>query len=149
MKLKLSVSKERYKDVSKELTSLGIELDDNADLELIERIGSLDYLNVKDEKGDRLRIPISEIVFIESFGRCIDVHTEKETFRTPLRIYALEQELGGKGFLRVSNSCIICKSKIKKIKPALSQKFVLVMLSGSLVDVTRSYYYAFKEQMGI
>ncbi|MCR4991701.1 MAG: LytTR family transcriptional regulator [Lachnospiraceae bacterium] len=99
--------------------------------------------------GDRLRIPVAEIIFIESFGRNMDVHTEKEVFRATERMYVLEQELAGRGFIRVSNSCLVAQKKIKRIKPALSMKYVLKMEDGSLVDVTRGYYYSFRERLGI
>ena len=80
MKVRLSVSEKRYEEIKSELTGHGIDIDDGADLELIERAGGDEYLNVKNEVGDRLRIPVAEIIFIESFGRNMDVHTEKEVF---------------------------------------------------------------------
>ena len=64
-------------------------------------------------------------------------------------MYSLEKELAGKGFFRVSNSCIVSLKKIKRIKPSITMKFVLEMTDGSLVDVTRGYYYSFKEKLGI
>ena len=76
MKVRLSVSEKRYEEIKAELTGHGIDIDDDADLELIERVGGDEYLNVKNEVGDRLRIPVAEIIFIESFGRNMDVHTE-------------------------------------------------------------------------
>ena len=61
----------------------------------------------------------------------------------------LEQELASRDFIRVSNSCIISKKKIKRIKPSLSMKYVLEMTDKSLVDVTRGYYHSFRERMRI
>ena len=127
----------------------GIGIDDDSELELIERTGQTEYLNVKNEVGDRLRIRVDEIVFIESFGRNIDVHTDKEKYRAAERMYVLEEALAGKGFIRVSNSCIVARNKIKKIKPSISMKYVLEMTDKSLVDVTRGYYYSFRERLGI
>jgi len=149
MKVRLSVSENRFDEIKQELDEHGIIVDDDADLELIERTKNGLFLNVRDEKGDRLRLPSAEIVFIESFGRNMDVHTESGIFRTSERMYILERELTGTEMIRVSNSCIISIKKIKKIKPALSMKYVLEMTDGSLVDVTRGYYYIFKERMGI
>ncbi|MBQ5989440.1 MAG: hypothetical protein IJL67_08100 [Oscillospiraceae bacterium] len=34
---------------------------------------------------------------------------------------------------------------VKKIRPALSMKYVLTMTNGTLVDVTRSYYSEFRK----
>ena len=149
MKVRLSVSEAIYARTRKELTDHGIDIDDDSELELIERSGQAEYLNVKNENGDRLRIRVDEIIFIESFGRNMDVHTDKEKFRAAERMYVLENELAGRGFIRVSNSCIVARNKIKKIRPSISMKFVLEMSDRSLVDVTRGYYYSFKERLGI
>ena len=51
--------------------------------------------------------------------------------------------------LRVSNSVIVAREKIRKISPSLSMKFVLTMSDGRGAVVTRSYYYIFREAMGI
>ena len=149
MKVRLSVSEEIYERTKEELLDHGIGIDDDSELELIERAGQTEYLNVKNEVGDRLRIRVDEIVFIESFGRNIDVHTDKEKYRAAERMYVLEEALAGKGFIRVSNSCIVARSKIRKIKPSISMKYVLEMTDKSLVDVTRGYYYSFRERLGI
>ena len=52
-------------------------------------------------------------------------------------------------FLRISNSVVIARNKVKSISPTLSMKFILTMQNGKKVDVTRSYYYIFKEYFGI
>ena len=149
MRVRLSVSKEIYDKTKTELLSHGIEIDEDSELELIERIGQTENLSVKNEVGDRLKVRVQDIVFIESFGRNMDVHTEKETFKATERMYVLENELAGRGFIRVSNSCIVALKKIKKIRPSITMKFVLEMSEKSLVDVTRGYYHAFKEKLGI
>ena len=43
----------------------------------------------------------------------------------------------------------IAKSSVKKIRPALTMKFVLTLSDGSLVDVTRSYYTNFRRFFNI
>ncbi|MBQ9907854.1 MAG: LytTR family transcriptional regulator [Oscillospiraceae bacterium] len=65
----------------------------------------------------------------------------------PLR--RLDEMLDPQEFIRVSNSAIISINHIKSIRPSLSQKFVLTMSDGARVDVTRSYYYIFKDTLGI
>ena len=149
MKVRLSVREEIYDKTRTELLEHGIEIDDDSALELIERLGQAEYLNVKNEVGDRLKIKVEEIVFIESFGRNMDVHTETETFRASERMYVLEKELSGRGFIRVSNSCLVAQKKIKRIKPSITMKYVLEMTDKSLVDVTRGYYYSFREKLGL
>jgi len=44
---------------------------------------------------------------------------------------------------------IIAKANVKQIATTLSMKFILTMSNGKKVDVTRNYYYIFKESFGI
>lgn len=88
-------------------------------------------------------------MYIESLEKDILVHTAKKTFTTSARLYVLEGMLPAEQFIRISNSVIIEKSSIERIRPALSQKFYLILKNGDTVDVARSYYYRFKEYYGI
>jgi DNA-binding LytR/AlgR family response regulator len=105
---------------------------------------------VKDPlSSERLVLPISEIVSIETFGHTVEVHTQNNMYQAFDRLYAISNSLDPNEFLRVSNSVVIAKSKVKRIAPSLYMKFVLTMANNQKVDVTRSYYYIFKEQFGI
>ena len=147
MKLTLSVSEQRYDEIRSELTSLGIEIDDEADLILSEKVRQ-GFLTVRNDKGERLSIKTEDIVFIESFGNEMLVHTESECFKAYDRLYKLEGLLAG-SFIRVSNCALINKGFIKDIRPGFSRKFVLTMAGGTLVDVTRSYYNSFRREFNI
>lgn len=144
----LSVSEQRYDEVYSELTELGVEIEDDADLILTERRLQAGFLAVRNDKGERLSIKTEDIVFIESFGNEMLVHTINECFKAYDRLYKLEGLLEGE-FLRVSNCALINKKCIKNIRPALSRKFVLTLIDGTLVDVTRSYYDSFRRAFGI
>ena len=150
MKLKLVVSNERYEEIKTELSERGIEIDDNADLVLSESNKFADNLFVKDTLSDeRIVLPVSDIVFIETFGHTVEVHTQSKTYQAYDRLYKINNLLDPDKFLRVSNSVVIGRDKVKQIAPTLSMKFILTMANGRKVDVTRSYYYIFKEYFGI
>lgn len=150
LKVKLVVCEEKYEDIKKELTERGIEIDDNADLILCENNRFTDTLIVKDKNTNgRVLLSIDEIVSIESFGHTIEVYTQDNTYLATERLYKTFSLLDPDSFLRISNSVIIAKNKVKQITPKLSMKFILTMSNGRIVDVTRSYYYIFKEHFGI
>ena len=65
------------------------------------------------------------------------------------RLYKIFNQLDPEKFLRISNSVVISRRSVVKITPTLSMKFILTMSDGKNVDVTRSYYYIFKENFGI
>ncbi len=150
MKLKLAVSNERYEAIKIELSECGIEIDDNADLVLSESNKFVDNLFVKDMLSNkRVALPVADIVFIETFGHVVEVHTQGKTYQALDRLYKISNLLDPDKFLRVSNSVVIGRDKVKQIAPTLSMKFILTMSNDREVDVTRSYYYIFKEYFGI
>ena len=150
MEIKLAVSNELYEEIKNALLDRGITVSDSAELVLYEADRYTDNLIVKgQEDSARYVVPASEIIIIESFGHTVEVHTKSGTYRSCDRLYQLANLLDPDKFLRISNSVIIAKDKVKQITPSLSMKFSLTMENGKKVDVTRSYYYIFKEAFGI
>ncbi|SES04498.1 transcriptional regulator, LytTR family [Gracilibacillus ureilyticus] len=150
MKIKLDISNERYEEIKSALEERGIEIDDTADLVLSETNSFIDNLTVR-EKGTNARIilPVEDIVCIESFGHTVEVQTQESQYQATDRLYRIVSLLDPTEFLRISNSVVIARNKVKRIKPTLSSKFILTMSNGKSVDVTRTYYHIFKEYFGI
>lgn len=150
MKVKLVVSKERYNEIKEILVEHGIDIDDDAELVLSENNRFLDNLIVKNIKNnERVILSVDEIVYIESFGHNVEVHTIEKTYQSTDRLYKIVNQLNPDKFLRISNSVVIQKDKVKSISSTLSMKFILTMINDEKVDVTRSYYYIFKDSFGI
>lgn len=150
MKVKLVVSKERYDEIKKHLAEHGIEIDDNSDLVLSENNRFPDNLIVRDmEKNERVVLSVDDIVYIETYGHTVEVHTRDKTYYAMDRLYKIVNQLDPDVFLRISNSVVISKDKVKQISTTLSMKFILTMVNDKKVDVTRSYYYIFKDSFGI
>lgn len=154
MKIKLAVNDDDYDKIKNELEEHGIETDDDSDLILSKTNNFIDTMIVKDKDkntntNELVVLSCEKIVYIESYGHSIYVHTSDNTYQMNERLYRIMNQLDGNLFLRVSNSVIVSKKHIKKINPTLSMKFILTMSDSSHVDVTRSYYYAFKEAFDI
>lgn len=148
MKVKLMASPENYDAIVDELKKHDIEINENADLILSERNISLSYLiGKRDEEIYRLKT--SEISHIESFGHEVIAYTSDGNFKVNERLKTLAELLDSETFIRISNSVIISVDYIKSIRPSFAQKFIVTMRNGSVVDVTRTYYYSFKEFLGI
>ena len=130
------------------LQSLGITDDPESEYILIRRGTGVNYIAGKKE-DQQFFLDVNDICFIESMGHDVLIHTADVTYNSGDRLKALEQVLPADRFLRVSNSSIVNLKKIKRIESSLLQKFILHMSNGSKVDVTRSYYYIFRERIGI
>ena len=145
MKIQLSVSEEKIASVKKQLTEHGIEIAEDAEYLLTEAARCSPFLSARDMKKEHVRLSPSEIIFIEAFGKDIEIHTMQETYYAQERMYELEAALNPRDFLRISKSVIISRKHVQKIRPSLSMKYVLTLSDGTLVDVTRSYYHDFKK----
>ena len=149
VKIKLDVCAEHYDEIRNALLNAGIEIDDNAELTLSDTT-RLYTLMVKDPgNNDRIVVSFHDIISIETYGHDVLVYTSEKAYIALDRLYKVLNLLPPDEFLRVSNSAVIAKSQVRKITPTLSMKFILTMADGRKVDVTRSYYYIFKEQFGI
>lgn len=148
MKIKLSVSERRAANIKAFFIDKGIEIDDDADLVLSEKGRYTEFLIGKADHTLH-RIKADDIVFIESLGKQVILHIANAEYSISERLKQLENVLDPEYFLRISNSIIICCACVKRIKPTLTTKFILTLSNGSTVDVTRSYYYIFRERFGI
>ena len=150
VKIKLAISDESYDELNEFLESKGIEIDNNAAFLLTETDRYIDHLTVRDrDNSSKLYISVNDIIYIESFGHTVEVHTLDNTYLSGERLYQLCGILDPQSFVRISNSVIISRKKVKEITPAFSMKFTLKMANGDKVYVTRSYYNIFKEYFGI
>lgn len=148
VKIKLRLNKSTIESVKTELNEKNIEISEGANLILTEENYAGDSMECRDETGV-VFVNTESICYMESIGHDVYVNTNDKRYKTRYRIYQLERLLPSERFIRISNSVIIKKNSIRHIKPALSCKFYLTLTNGSVVDVTRTYYYKFKEFYGI
>lgn len=148
MRLRLRLNRDTEESIREELERKEIEISEDADLILTEENYHDERLYCRDG-ADTVIILLNEICHIESLGHDVYVHTMDRKYKTDLRIYQLSSLLPPKQFIRISNSVIIQKNSIYRIRPGLSCKFYLTLKNGANVDVTRTYYYKFKEFYGI
>ena len=131
-----------------DLLKMGIEDDSESEYVLIRKGVGINYIAGKRE-DQQFYLDVNDVCFIESMGHDIIIHATDGAYYSGDRLKALEQVLPADRFLRVSNSAIVNLKKIKRIESSLLQKFILHMANGSKVDVTRSYYYIFRDRIGI
>ena len=146
MKLKVMLSSDD--PIMEELRKLNIEIDERSEYVLTRREMDLNYLPAKNGE-QTFYISIDDIIFIESLGHDVMLHTKDGVYVTKERLKTLERMLDPDDFLRVSNSSIVSIKNIRRIEASILQKFILHMSNGDKVDVTRSYYYIFKDRFNI
>ena len=97
---------------------------------------------VRDDR--QYEIAVSELCYIESVDGKTFLYTKGQVFETSERLYALEERLRPKQFLRVSKSMLLNLMKVRSIRPALNGRFTAVLHTGEEVIISRSYVKALK-----
>lgn len=147
MKLKLLCRKEMKEQLLDDLQKGHVTVCEDADFVLYEANHDYRYLLVKDEE-EYMRLAVEDIIYIESISQGIWIHTAEGRFRARETMYQLEANLYEKGFLRIHKSFIVNIKDIRRIRSSLNSKFTLTLTNGDQIEVSRSYYYRFKEEMG-
>lgn len=148
MKIKMRCKEENRLLYEKMLLNGGFTISDDSNLTFIEDNFVPEYL-IGRAKDDSVILYLKDIIVIESYGREIQARTKAGVFRLKETLENLEKLLCGAGFIRISQSSIIQKQSIERISHGLSMKFHLTLKTGIKVDVSRSYYYSFKEFIGL
>lgn len=99
-------------------------------------------------KGDlEYYLDLSEILFFETAGATVAVHTMTQIYETHLRLYELEELLPG-SFLRVSKSTILNTNRIRSIRKNITgASEVEFNGTGKKTFVSRSYYRLLTDKM--
>jgi DNA-binding LytR/AlgR family response regulator len=103
------------------------------------------------KRGSLHNVAIDEALWFESVDDKVFLYTAKETFETTYRLYELEEWLSVHGFYRIGKSQIVCLSKIRSFKYALSGRLEATLINNEKVIISRSYVKFVKaklEEMG-
>lgn len=123
-----------------------VEFDDQASIVISDQSIFNDFMLVED-KEDLVKVKLKDITYIESLSKKVIVHTIDHRYRTTDPLYLLESKLYPHGFLRVHQSYIVNLDHIQRIKATFNTKFILYLSHQQQIEVSRSYYYKFKESL--
>ena len=80
--------------------------------------GDSEYIYLR-EKNVIHKIPVTEIVYVESFGDYVKLHTPDREINSRCTMSALEKALPGKGFVRVHRSFLVAVGRITSFSPVM------------------------------
>lgn len=82
------------------------------------------FLQVFYKEDTEFYMPLNEVLFMETDGNAIQVHTRDDIYQTRYKLYELEELLPGQ-FMRVSKSAILNTSHVYSITKNLSSSSVV------------------------
>lgn len=98
------------------------------------------------KNAEKHLVMIEEILIVESFGNEINVHTLNDVFTSDLTLYEIQKL--SPHLIRVNKSMVVNKTKIERIRPEINMKYS-IYVKNRWLDVNRTYYYQFEEEMKI
>ena len=90
-----------------------------------------------------------QVLYIDTADRATFLYTADGVYETLLRLYELEERLGGREFLRVSKSAIINFDQVRALRPDFGGRMRLTMSNGEVVMANRQYVPAIKARLGL
>lgn len=102
-------------------------------------------INVYDHSGI-VFINFNDIDYIESLDNTIYVHSGSNSYVSMIKLYQY-LELSSI-LIRISKTMIVNIYKISNIRPSLNMKYK-IQINDQWLDVNRTYYYEFKDAIGI
>lgn len=94
-------------------------------------------------------LDVSQILYIESVERKCFVYTSDEVYESDFRLYELERQLEGYGFIRVSKSLLIHLQRIQSLKADINRRIRVTMSNGEQIIASRQYADALKKRLGV
>lgn len=98
--------------------------------------------------GKTFLCKISAIYYIESVDKRTYIYTKDDCYETKLRLYELEERLGG-FYARCSKAMIVNLKKIKSVNSELSGRMNATLLNGESIVISRSYVKEIKRRLEI
>ena len=101
------------------------------------------------KEGRTYILEASKILYIDTVDKKTFIYTSKGVYETPLRLYELEEQLGGSDFFRAAKSTIINFNQIQSLRPDFGGRMLVQMTNGENLSVSRQYVSSIKEKLGL
>lgn len=99
--------------------------------------------------GETCILDAAEVLYIDTVDRGTFLYTADGVYETRLRLYELEDQLGGRDFIRVSKSAIVNFAQVRSLRPDFGGRLRLTMSNGEVVVANRQYVPAIKAKLGL
>lgn len=95
------------------------------------------------------RLRPKEIYYFESVDNRTFAYAREEVYEIRLKLYEIENKLGGGDFFRASKSSIVNLVQIKSLSPAFSGRLEAELRNGEKVIISRQYVPELKSRLGL
>ena len=98
-------------------------------------------------EGESYLLDAKDILYIDTADKRTFLYTREAVYESTLRLYELEEGLGGLEFLRSSRSALVNFRRVQSIRPELGGRLLVTLESGERLYVSRQYAAAWREKL--
>lgn len=106
----------------------------------------LSRLSIKDEEHV-IFVPVDEVIWIEAANKYVVIHTATGTHISRHTIQGLEDKLDPKEFVRTHRSTLVRKAAVRGLHPLFHGDYIVKLVSGAEVTLSRSFRESFFREM--
>jgi two-component system LytT family response regulator len=106
----------------------------------------LSRLSIKDKDGI-IFVPVDQVLWIEAANKYVAVHTTDRMHITRQTMQSLEDELDPKQFIRIHRSILVRKAAVRGLHPMFHGDYMVRLVNGAEVTLSRSFRGSFFLQM--
>ncbi len=140
LKIKIICKEENYGKYRQMLEKSGFTISKDATL-LFKEEDFIQDSFIGEQDGEFEIVHFSKIIFIESFGRDIVLHTQNKEYSIREKLFEIEGILAERGFIRINKSTIVSK-------PTFNGRIDLQMKNNKKVSVSKNYNKKFRSYIG-
>lgn len=106
----------------------------------------LSRLSIKEEEGI-VFVPVEQVLWIEAANKYVVIHLNDRTYISRQTIQSLEDELDPKQFVRIHRSILVRKSAVRGLHPLFHGDYIVRLVNGAEVMLSRNFRGSFFQQM--
>ncbi|HTW80356.1 MAG TPA: LytTR family DNA-binding domain-containing protein [Terracidiphilus sp.] len=106
----------------------------------------LTRLSIKDDERI-LFVPVDEIIWIEAANKYVIIHTPAGSHILRQTIQGLEDQLNPREFVRTHRSTLVRKAAVRGLHPLFHGDYIVKLLNGAEVSLSRSFRGSFFREM--
>jgi two-component system, LytTR family, response regulator len=107
----------------------------------------LSRLAVKEENGI-VFVPVDQILWMEAADKYVEVHTaDRRQHIVRHTIQSLEDSLDPKQFVRIHRSILVRKAAVRGLHPLFHGDYIVKLMNGAELTLSRNFRAAFFDQM--
>ncbi|MCI8539615.1 MAG: LytTR family transcriptional regulator [Oscillospiraceae bacterium] len=115
---------------------------------LLALLRTCDWRLTGERDGQTHLLDPDQVLYADTADRRSFLYTAEGVYETPLRLYELEDRLGGE-FFRASKSSLINFDHIRSLRPDLGGRLRVTLSNGEVMVVSRQYAAYIKQKLSL